>query len=71
MPPLLNREKFHQLTYIFMAKIIIVNYNPFSKILQNLLFVELTMSKAQVINFQEALVKKTTFIVNLLLLHMI
>ena len=52
-----------------MAKIIIVNYNPFSKIFQNLLFVELTMSKAQVINFQEALVKKTTFIVNLLLLH--
>ena len=59
MPPLLSREKSHQITYIFMTKIIIVNYTPFSKIFQNLLFVELTnMSKAQVINFQKALVKK-------------
>ena len=54
MSLLLSREKFHQLTSIFIAKIIIVNYNPFSKIFQSLSFVELTkFSKVQVINFQD------------------
>ena len=41
MLPFLSRDKFHRLTYIFMAKIILVNYNFCSKIFGNLSSVEL------------------------------
>ena len=45
MLTLLSREKFYRLTYIFMAKFILVNYNLCGEIFGNLSFIELNWNE--------------------------